>query len=325
MRPTAVLAASRIRSTLLFISFRPPDLQLLIPYVRPGANDRFPPGSEFRSMKSHIDTLQEQVNTLFANLNTLYHEKQSETPAFEASSYSRDPSRSLSISQSSLPPIQPHPSQSRVSLPRFRGPTSSAFSFDVAKSSLQTMGITQPEDAIQEEFPTRDGTPVGSPLPRAPSSIPLHPSKDPLWNINRDDAIRLCRVYEEEVGLMYPFLDIEKIIRQVNLLFRFLEAATRTGLTSRATPGPDSLSDDETNILKMILSVSLLVEGGGRSDLGKRLFESIRPTVEMRLWQPADMNMLKLVSLVVSCYAFILLHMRPTADNVPGHVPLPFR
>lgn len=257
-------------------------------------------------MKSHIDTLQEQVNTLFTNLNTLYHEKQSEPPAFEASSYSRDPSRSLSISQTSLPPIQPHPNQSRVSLPRFRGPTSSAFSFDVAKSSLQTMGITQPEDTMHEEFTTRDGTPVGSPLPRAPSSIPLHPSKDPLWNINRDDAIRLCRVYEEEVGLMYPFLDIEKIIRQVNLLFTFLEAATRTGLTRRATPGPDSLSDDETNILKMILSVSLLVEGGGRSDLGKRLFESVRPTVEMRLWQPADMNTLKLVSLVVSCYSFLL-------------------
>lgn len=250
-------------------------------------------------MKSHIDTLQDQVNTLFTNLNSLCHEKQSESPAFEASNYSRDASRSLSVSQSSLPPIQP-PNKPRMNHPRFRGPTSSAFSFDVAKSSLQTMGITQPEDTLHEEYPTRDATPVGSPLTRAPSSIPIHPAKDPLWNINRDDAIRLCRVYEEEVGLMYPFLDIEKIIGQVNLLYTFLEAATRTGLTRRAMPGPDSLTDDETNILKMILAVSLLVEGSGRSDLGKRLFETVRPTVEMRLWQPADMNTLKLVSLAVS-------------------------
>lgn len=173
------------------------------------------------------------------------------------------------------------------------------------------MGITQPEDIIHEEYPTRDGTPVGSPLTRAPSLVPLHPSKDPLWNISRDDAIRLCRVYEEEVGLMYPFLDIEKIISQVNLLFTFLEAATRTGLTKRSLPGPDSLTDDETNILKMILAVSLLVEGGGRSDLGKRLFETVRPTVEMRLWQPADMSFLKLVSLVVSCNYLFLRDISP--------------
>lgn len=172
------------------------------------------------------------------------------------------------------------------------------------------MGITQPEDAIHEEFPTRDGTPVGSPHPGAQSSVTVHPTKDPLWNINRDDAIRLCRVYEEEVGLMYPFLDIEKIISQVNLLFTFLEAATRTGLTRRGMPGPDSLSDDETNILKMILSLSLLVEGSGRSDLGKRLFESVRPTVEMRLWQPADMNTLKLVSLAVSYYLLTYIYPR---------------
>jgi hypothetical protein len=259
------------------------------------------PDREFRSMKSHIDTLQEQVNTLFTNLNSLCQEKQSESPAFEPSSYSRDASRSLSISQSSLPTTV-HSNKPRINHPRFRGPTSSAFSFDVAKSSLQTMGITQPEDPIHEEFPTRDGTPVGSPLPRVPASIPIHPAKDPLWNMNRDDAIRLCRVYEEEVGLMYPFLDIEKIISQVNLLFTFLEAATRSGLTKRTMPGPDALTDDETNILKMILAVALLVEGSGRSEVGKRLFESVRPTVEMRLWQPADMCTLKLVTLVVSCY-----------------------
>ncbi|KAK2753937.1 hypothetical protein FQN54_007296 [Arachnomyces sp. PD_36] len=260
---------------------------------------------EFRSMKSHIDTLQDQVNTLFTNLSSLRHEKHSESPAFDpGSTYSRDASRSLSISHVSLPPIQPPMNKPRMPQPRFRGPTSSAFSFDVAKSSLQTMGITQPEDPVQEDFATRDATPIGSPLPRGPPPMPVHPTKDPLWNITRDDAIRLCRVYEEEVGLMYPLLDIEKIISQVNLLFTFLEAATRTGLTKRAMPGPDSVSDDETNILKMILAVALLIEGSGRSDLGNRLFETVRPTMEMRLWRPADMSMLKLVSLIAT-YHFL--------------------
>jgi hypothetical protein len=263
---------------------------------------------EFRSMKSHIDTLQDQVNTLFTNLNSLCQEKQSQSPAFEPGAFSRDGSRSLSMSQSQsslqppIPPIQtiPPPNKPRMSQPRFRGPISSAFSFDVAKSSLQTMGITQPEDTIHEDYQTRDGTPVDSPVPRAPSSIPIHPNKDPIWNIAREDAIRLCRVYEEEVGMMYPMLDIEKIISQVKLLFTFLEAATRTGLTKRSMPGPDSLSDDETNVLKMILAVTLLIEGNGQSDIGKRLFEVVRPFVEIKLWQPVDTSTLKLMALVVS-------------------------
>ena len=187
------------------------------------------------------------------------------------------------------------------------------------------MGITQPEDTIHEEYPTRDGTPVDSPLPRAPSCIPIHPNKDPLWNINRDDAIRLCRVYEEEVGMMYPMLDIEKIIIQVNLLFTFLEAATRTGLTKRSMPGPDSLSDDETNILKMILAVTLLIEGNGQSEIGKRLFEAVRPFVEMKLWQPVDTSTLKLMALVVSCRQLMTqkISTHLVANRISGNVPLP--
>jgi hypothetical protein len=45
--------------------------------------------------------------------------------------------------------------------------------------------------------------------------------------------MRLCKVYEEEVGIMYPVVDITKVISQANLLYTFMEAATRTGFAQR--------------------------------------------------------------------------------------------
>jgi hypothetical protein len=54
----------------------------------------------------------------------------------------------------------------------------------------------------------------------------------------QDEAIRLCRVYEEEMGIMYPMLDIDKIVRQATLLFTSMESATRTGLAQRVFQEP---------------------------------------------------------------------------------------
>jgi hypothetical protein len=45
---------------------------------------------------------------------------------------------------------------------------------------------------------TQDDTPAGSPPPRQ-ASIAIKSGRDPLWHIGADEAIRLCRVYEEEM------------------------------------------------------------------------------------------------------------------------------
>ena len=244
-------------------------------------------------MTAHISSLQEQVDTLFTNLNSLRHDVTS--PLLDPSTYSRQASSSLSIPQND-PQTGPSP-RPKVKMPRFHGPTSSAYSFDVAKSSLQNMGITQLGAGIDEGAVTGDVTPVGS--PRSPVPVPLHPSKDPLWSLGREEAIRLCRTYEEEVGMMYPMFDIERIIRQTTLLFNFLEAASRAGLSQRHLPGADAVNDDETNILKMIFATQLIIEGAGQSDLARRLWESVRPAAERKFWDPVDNKGLILLVLVV--------------------------
>ncbi|KAK2803953.1 hypothetical protein FQN50_006757 [Emmonsiellopsis sp. PD_5] len=257
---------------------------------------------EFRVMKEHIETLQDQVNTLFTNINDLYHK--TESPAAEPNAYARESSHSTShpsYDSQNQPSSRPRSNQ-----PRFHGPTSTVFNLHVAKSSLQTMGITPSEDGNHELFATQDPTPAGSPpqqqqLPLVPQVL-AHPNKDPLWVVKREEAIRLCRVYEQEIGSMYPIIDIEKMISQTNLLFTFLEAAARTGFARRFKSGADLLIDDDTCILKMVLAITLVVEGDGQSSLGNRFFTTTKPKIEAKLWEPADIKTIQLLVLMGTYY-----------------------
>jgi hypothetical protein len=163
------------------------------------------------------------------------------------------------------------------------------------------MGITAPELQDEGVFNNGETTPRGSPQQlRAPTApMGMHPNRDPLWKIGRDEAIRLCRVYEEEMGIMYPIIDIEKTIGQTNMLFSFTESAAKTGLMNPYMPGPDRLANNDVNILKMVLATALIVQGEGQSNLGKELYESCREAFEGRLSSPVEVKGLILLVLVV--------------------------
>lgn len=258
---------------------------------------------EFQYMKDQITNLQDQVNSLVSNMNDLRTQQRTSLDASTFDPLHRDGSQSgfTPLQQSGL--VAP-----RARQPRFQGPTSSAFNFDVARSSLQDMGIDAPaEDVTADGLTTAHVTPTGSPLHPPPSSDQLasvmptmHPTKDPIWGIKREDALRLCRVYEEEMGIMYPLVDIEQVTHQINLLYTFMEAALRAGFAQRGLPGSDGLQDDNTNILRMILATTLVVEGSGKSELGERLYLSIKPVIDSKLWEPLDIKNVQLYGLVVS-------------------------
>lgn len=245
-------------------------------------------------MRNDIHILQDQVNHLYASIEALRNGQPFPVPNQDQESYPIHPALAQSDPyRSNLPPPQPHESQ-----PRFHGPTSSAFSFDVARSSLQTMGITGTEIA-EGNFNDEDSL-AGQ--PRAPTApMTTHQNKDPLWKISRDEAIRLCRVYEEEMGLMYPILDMEKTIFQANKLFEFTEAATKSGLINLYKAGPDRLGNDhDGDILRMVLATALIVEGEGQSDLGTELYESCREVIASRLSGPVEIQGLIFLVLMVS-------------------------
>jgi hypothetical protein len=89
--------------------------------------------------------------------------------------------------------------QSAPKRPRFQGPTSSAYNLAVAKNTLYHMGYAGLTENGESGLGTQDDTPMGSP-PQRPMAITSKPTRDPLWAITTEEAIRLCRVYEEEMA-----------------------------------------------------------------------------------------------------------------------------
>lgn len=252
-------------------------------------------------MNAAIRALQGQVEDLYAQINAIRGGPEHGTILQqESSAYPIHPSLEQASVQNAFQEAKPSSQGPGGRDPQFQGPTSSAYSFDVANSSLQTMGITQPESSEEEAAVFDENVSGPSNQNQAPTApMAMHPNKDPLWSINKDEAMRLCRVYDEEMGIMYPIIEIGGIIHRAKFLFTFIESAARTGLISMQLPGNDGLGTDDNNILKMVLATALTVEGHGESELGRRLFQSVREASQSRLWEPVELKGLTLLVIVV--------------------------
>ena len=154
---------------------------------------------------------------------------------------------------------------------------------------------------------TADPSPVHSPPARDRAQLLqfLHADKDPLWSISQDETLRLCRVYEDEMGMMYPILDIPKVMAYATKLYRFMEAAHRSGLMQQGMPGPDTMDDEDTNILKMVLASALTVEGSGRSELGMKLFHYVQPAIDNLLLGSVGLKGIRLLTMTVCCSSLL--------------------
>ncbi|KAK5120941.1 hypothetical protein LTR85_005725 [Meristemomyces frigidus] len=234
-------------------------------------------------------------------------------PSLQSAPYpSHRPSYSMPQASPGAPVAQMSPnltrpkSHSQNQQPSFRGPTSDEFNFGVAKSSLQTMGITGHEGTEDGSglagVGTADPSPAHSPPTRNRAQFlqSYHADKDPIWGISQEETMRLCSVYEDEMGLMYPILDINKVMAYATKLHRFMEAAHRTGLMQQGMPGSDSIDDEDTNILKMVLATALTVEGSGRSDLGRRLFEYVQPAIDDLLLGSVGLKGIRLLTMTAT-------------------------
>ena len=255
-------------------------------------------------MSGQISFLQDQVDQLFANLNALKAQVEVQGPASIGTPF-ESPGFTPSLSINQLSGVAPSPahqrSRSNAKRPRFQGPASNAFNLGVAKSSLETMGITGTGDGEEEGIMTMNATPIGSP-PLANALLPkaLHADKDPIWSLSKQEAMGLIHLWQEEMGVMYPFLDINHITRYAEMLFSFVEAAARQGLMQGALPGADAIEDEKTSILKLILAIALVLRGNGKDPLGDRFFNNVQKVVERTLSEPVDVKSINLLTLTVS-------------------------
>lgn len=269
-------------------------------------------------MNAQMQSLQDQVDNLYASLTALRNG--GDMLRVPASS-----ERSTSLSQvsaaQSISPSTRYRQPPRH--PSFRGPTSSAFSLDLAKNTLHNMGYQSL--GVDEGVLTHDPTPNASPPAiQPPQNSSNDASRDPIWTFSKEEMIRLCRVYEEEMGLMYPILDIEQVIIHGTNLYEFIDAAVRTGLANPSNP--KGINDEQTCILKMVLAISTVVEGDGQSEIGYRLFESIKGAADQRLHSESiEIKSLPFLVLVVSQPSHLMARLRKLLGHLLAALSLLIR
>ncbi|KAF9893332.1 hypothetical protein FE257_011764 [Aspergillus nanangensis] len=198
---------------------------------------------EVRQLKQQIASLQREAKTR----RELEHNDDFTSPLPDPVHSRRlsHPSPHLQqTSPTSLHELTAVPDAADLTEPHHRQAASNyAFNFRLARTHLDAMGIVN-------ENRDSDGDP-GSQLPsglQTPSS-----SADPLWAIPRREAIRLTSVYEEEIGISYPLLNIQKITSHISHLYDALEAATRCGFSYLALPGPSVIPREDLYIVKMAI------------------------------------------------------------------------
>ncbi|KAH8885454.1 hypothetical protein GQ53DRAFT_355365 [Thozetella sp. PMI_491] len=258
-------------------------------------------------MTEQMAQLQEQVETLFNNMNSLRQETLQLAPvqdrALALPSNGATPSPSISSAQSL--PRPPFPSRIAAS---FSGPTSTTFTVDVAKNTLHKMGYSGAPDCADDTAAAaaaREEALVVSPAAGPPSSDrPTPRPRDPLWDYDKDEMIRLCRVHEEEVGIMYPVVKIEAIIKHAE----FLGAWLQTWKQGRGLPlygEGDGISDMNSLLLKMVMCSALVVEEHGNSPRAAQLYGSIQHIIDRKLMSEApDVANLPLLALAAG-YRFL--------------------
>lgn len=288
----------------------------------PNCCSSFKDSPEYRDMSAQITVLQDQVADLYASLNAMREQfaNVGSQPPIDPSLQGGGGLSASGMQQSAVPVTSMSPSLSRPkSQPHsaqltYRGPTSAAFGFGVASNSLQTMGIVSNSGNNSggvsggyergEGLRTNDVSPEKTPPPfdwhrGGQVFADMHRDKDPIWSIPKEEAIRLCHVYEDELGAMYPILKIDSVIAYAEKLYRFMDAAKRTGLMQQGFPGSDSIDDEDTNILKMVLATAMTVEASGRSETGKAIFDYVQPLIDKMLLGSVGIKGIRLLTLAV--------------------------
>ena len=262
-------------------------------------------------MTARVRHLEEQVETLFATINSPQSETLRLTPIQDRSLPHFASSPRSAISASPLQRLE------LAGIKSFRGTTSTGFSLEVAKNTLHNLGYSGQYGDVDRESSTAHAglgaasTPsesVSSPFhpPLPPSKHPALPAgspsfSDPLWEFDRDEMSRLCQLHDEEVGIMHPVVRMQSLIEHVAVLARWMENCK----AGRTTYDERILVEEKTLQLKIIVCCGLVVEGHGQSDRATRLFESMENIANKRLMSDeADVSHIPYLALVAG-YRFL--------------------
>ena len=207
----------------------------------------------------------------------------------------------------------------KSSLPLFCGPTSSSFCINVVGMSLnetegnladvastrgsETLSILDGEIVVDRgsEIAERESTDLGLytssiVVTASCNGLPLHP----LEEVDAETAIHLVQIYDDLVGVIHPFINVDDLIRKVRELYTVLGTGSRMTAPTGAETPKLQMDRSDVNIIKMVLAIALLMVGTGHSDLATKLCDSLQGDVESKMWAAAiEVDNLHLLTLFV--------------------------
>lgn len=268
------------------------NLNLACLYAPNCCSNSFRDSDEFKDMSAQLASLQEQVDMLTQTMDSVRSETLRLAPIQETGGHKMLPLPTSTITASpasSMSSLQ-RPEMAHIRPPSFRGPTSMAYSLDIANNTIHNMGYKATEDGDEPQAASAEETPI--------RSLPVDKAPDPLWDFGKDEMVRLCRLHEEEAGIMYPVAKIQSVIEHAWNLSSYMDQQRKTGAIV-------SLNDDKTLLLKMVMCCAIVVEDHGPSERAAKLFESAEDVLNRKLLSDAvDVSSMPLLALL-SGYRFL--------------------
>ncbi|KAL2855374.1 hypothetical protein BJY01DRAFT_11759 [Aspergillus pseudoustus] len=230
--------------------------------------------NKFRTVDQRIEALQREMQVMAARMREL---ESAGTPNASVTA-SNNASLSSSSVSAGLQRILNRPGS-----PDYIGPTSAEF------------GITHHQKPAEDSDGDDESESTTAPSPAAVSDVEAM-SSDPLGSFGKEEALRLVNVYENNVGLMYPCIDLDSVRSYVDDYYKD---------SGRGRPTPPGTSDQDwffardAEVLKIILATALLAESHGRSERAALLADSVEDRFATRMKVPeVDMKELLILTLL---------------------------
>ena len=157
--------------------------------------------------------------------------------------------------------------------PKFVGPIRSAFSFNVAETSLTRMGIASSE-VLSTSSSSGDRSREPSPeLPQRVRSSSVIPDVDLMTSITKDEAIRLLGVFENEIACAHPIIETRSLMEKVPKILDFIKNPDQPNTNFQSFDPKDAL------VLRLAIAIALICETFGKNEVADRIIVSIRSKV----------------------------------------------
>ncbi|KAF2175136.1 fungal-specific transcription factor domain-containing protein [Zopfia rhizophila CBS 207.26] len=227
-------------------------------------------GSQYMKLSEEIAILRQQVTALTGSIRTLAADKSGGSDTRPSGPQHASP---IYISTTSQRPGEPRQ-------PQFVGPTRSAFSFNIAETSLTRMGIPTDTPLAMSEGGSMAGSPR-DPTPELDSRPgPSRLEPDCLLSFSGDEVIRLLDVFQEEVASVHPFINTKEIVINVPHILEY----ARNPQPSPAVPrslgeGSPKIGKKDVHIVKIAIATGIILEAHGKNELSTTLVESVEPDV----------------------------------------------